>query len=79
MVPVHGWAGQLSVYVKPAEGKVRSQDAKQGPRLLLGVFEKGMVVSRNTSRRQSFGDNLWISLSNVTILAPGAQSVQTGS
>lgn len=30
MVPVHDWAGQLSVYVKPAEGKVRSQDAKQG-------------------------------------------------
>lgn len=30
----------------------------RAPQILLGVFEKGMAVGGNTSRRQSFGDNL---------------------
>lgn len=53
-------AGQLTVYLhvcagpKASEGKVRSQDAKQGTGLLLGGSGKGMVVAEKTSRKQSF-------------------------
>lgn len=56
------WLGQGSLlctcmYVqdpRPTEGKVRSQDAKQGTGLRLGGSGKGMVVAENTSRKQSF-------------------------